>query len=277
MSKTTVSPRAMETQNESEKLFERYLNSNGFCGKWTHEPQMPRKAKKPDYRLAYNSQEYFFEIKELRKKDNEPTKWPAFIDPYTSLRTEINDARKQFKQFRDYSCSLVVFNIDDRQVRLDPQTILGAMLGNLGFKMNVNVAEGRAIKGSERNVFLDGGKMIDAKRKQPQNTTINAIIVLDEFLDNIEIEKALSEEIKKQGRELTGVEKLGIRMGLYKEHPVCSVPRVIVVENPFARIAFPEGLFVGSFDEHWRWTKENGKIERVFAGSGLRELEELKG
>jgi hypothetical protein len=49
-----------------------------------------------------------------------------------------------------------------------------------------------------------------------------------------------------------------------------------VIENPFARIAFPEDLFLGSFDEHWRWTKENGKIKRVFTGDKLKELEILK-
>jgi hypothetical protein len=166
------------------------LNSNGFRGRWTYEPQIPGKSKKPDYLLKYNGQECFFEVKELRKKGNEPTKRSAYIDPYTGLRKEINEARKQFKQFKEHSCSLVVFNVDDKQARLDPQTVFGAMLGNLGFQMYVDVAEGKAVKGTERNAFLNGGKMINYKRRQPQNTTISAIIVLEGFLNNIDVESA---------------------------------------------------------------------------------------
>ena len=252
------------------------MNSNGFRGKWTHEPQIPGKSKKPDYLLNYNGQNCFFEVKELRKKDNEPTKWPAYIDPYTGLREEINETRKQFKQFKDHLCSLVVFNIDDRQARLDPQTVLGAMLGNLGFEMDVDVAEGKAVEGTERSVFLGGGKMIDSKKGRRQNTTISAIVILEEFLNNIDVEKAQGMEEEKQGKKFTGVELIDIRWKLYKNHHVMRVPRVVVVANPFARIAFPEDLFVGPFDERWHWIKENGEIERVFVGSKLRELEELK-
>jgi len=266
-----------KSKNKSERIFERYLNSNGFRGKWTHEPSITGKSKKPDYLLNHNGQKCFFEVKELRKKDNEPTKWPAHIDPYTGLREEINETRKQFKQFKEHQCSLVVFNIDDRQARLDPQTVLGAMLGNLGFEMDVDVAEGKAVEGTERNVFLGGGKMIDPKRGRHQNTTISAIVVLEEFLNNIDVERAQRREEEKQGKKFTGEELVDIRLKLYKNHHVMRVARVVVVENPFARIDFPDGLFVGSFDERWRYTTQNGKIERVFAGSKLKELEGLKG
>jgi hypothetical protein len=88
------------------------------------------------------------------------------------------------------------------------------MLGNLGITMDFNSVEGMAVAGTERNVFLDGGKMINGKRVQPQNTTISAIIVLEEFWDNREREKALIEEMKKQDREFTIVEKLDMRMRL---------------------------------------------------------------
>ena len=253
------------------------MNSNGFRGKWTHEPQIPGKSKKPDYLLNHNGQECFFEVKELRKKDNEPTKWPAYIDPYTGLRNKIDKAKKQFKEYKEHCCSLVVFNIDDRQARFDPQTILGAMLGNLGFEMDIDVAEGKGVEGTERNVFLGGGKMIDDKRNQPRNTTISAIVVLEEFRDDSEIQKAIKEEVKKQGKPLTLVEKVEANIKIVKNHHSSCVPRVVVVESPFARMAFPEGLFVGPFDERWRYTMQNGARERVFVGNELRELEELKG
>jgi hypothetical protein len=68
-----------------------------------------------------------------------------------------------------------------------------------------------------------------------------------------------------------------VRQKLYKNHHVMRVPRVVIVENPFARKPLPEGLFNGLFDERWRWIIENEKVERVYVGSKLKELKELKG
>lgn len=264
-------------KNESEKIFEQYLDRNGFQDKWTYEPSISGKRKKPDYLLNWKGEEFFFEVKELRKKPNEPTTRTAYIDPYSSLRSEIHEVRKQFKEYKEYSCSLVVFNVDDRQARLDPLTVFGAMLGNLGLKMDYDPNKGEAVAGSERNAFLDGGKMINDKRVQPQNTTISAIVVLEEFLDNIEVEKAMQEEMKKQGRKFAVAEKLDMRMKLYESHHVRRAPRIVIMDNPFARMALPINLFNGSFDERWRWREDlNGKVERVFVGSKLKELEELK-
>jgi hypothetical protein len=266
----------MGTQNESEKFFEKYLNSNGFRDRWTYEPSIQGKNKKPDYLLNHCEQKCFFEVKELRKKDNEPTTRAAHIDPYTSLRKEINETRKQFKEYKEYCCSLVVFNIDDRQAKLVPHIIMGAMLGNLGFSMDFNAYEGEVAVDTAKNVFLGGGKMIDGKKGRPQNTTIISIVVLEEFRDDSEIQKAVKEEVEKQGKPLTQLEKVEINMKVVNYHHSIRVPRVVVVENPLARIAFPEDLFVGPFDEHWRCTEQKGEIERIFVGSKLQELESLK-
>lgn len=275
MSETALSQGAMKTR--SEKLFEQYLDSNGLKGKYIYEPLISGKTTRPDYLLRHDSQECFFEVKELREKPNEPKERPAIINPYSSLRKEINEARKQFKQFKKYSCSLVVFNIDDGQARFRPNYIFAAMLGNEGFEVDLNTANGKAVEGSERLVFLNGGKMIDDKTGCAQNTTISAIIVLEEFRDDSEIQKAIREEMQKQDKLLTDVKKVEIIQKVVKHYHSSSVPRVVVVENPFARIAFPEGLLIGPFDERWHWTKETGEIERFFAGDKLKELEKLKG
>lgn len=265
------------SKNESEKVFEQYLNLKGFQGKWVYEPSISGKSKKPDYLLNWKGENHFFEVKELRKKPNEPTARAAYIDPYSSLRAEINEARKKFKEYKECSCSLVVFNVDDRQARLDPLDVFASMLGNLGISADFDAVKGETVTGSERNAFLDGGKMIDDKKGRLQNTTISAIVVLEEFLDNSEVEKALREEEKKQGRKFTGIELVEIRIKLYETHHVRSVPRLIVVENPFARMALPADLFNGPFDERWHWRIQNGKYERVFAGNKLKELEDIKG
>jgi hypothetical protein len=268
----------MESKNESEKVFEQYLDSNGFQDKWRYEPSIQGKSKKPDYLLDWKGQECFFEVKELRKKTNQPIGEAVWIDPYSSLRSEIDEAREKFREYKKYSCSLVVFNVDDRQARLKPIFVFGAMLGDLGFTWNYDADKGASATGSETNAFLRGGKMIDDKKGRLQNTTISAIIALEEFSDDSEIQKALKEELKKYSKPLTLEEEVAINMKLAKDHHSSCVPRVVVIENPFARMVFPADLFNGPFDERWRWNeKQNGKIERVFAGSKLEELEQLRG
>jgi hypothetical protein len=265
----------MNARNESEKLFERYLDLNGFSSKWIHEPPIQGKNKKPDYLLDYRGRQCFFEVKELRRRSNDPA-GAGFVNPYRSLRAEIQEARRKFTEYKQYSCSLVVFNYGDSQAMLDPSTILGAMLGDLGLAAEYDSNKGAPIEGSERDVFGDGGEMINSKRRQPQNATINAVVVLEEFLDNTEVEKAMKDEMERHGRPFEGPELIAVRKELQQIHTIKSVPRLVVVENPYARIALPEDVCVGPFDERWRWTKQTGRAARVFVGNRLKEWEDIK-
>ena len=47
----------METRNESEKLFEQYLDHNGFEGKWEHEPTIEGKIKRSVSIEVFRSEE----------------------------------------------------------------------------------------------------------------------------------------------------------------------------------------------------------------------------
>jgi hypothetical protein len=47
--------------------------------------------------------------------------------------------------------------------------------------------------------------------------------------------------------------------------------RVIVHDNPFARIQLPPELFLGPYDE--RYSGQEGRITRVFCGNELAALE----
>jgi len=50
-------------------------------------------------------------------------------------------------------------------------------------------------------------------------------------------------------------------------------PRVTVCENPFARNELPDEIFTGEFDERNRYDVDSQRIERVYAGKGLEEIE----
>ncbi|MCA9024696.1 MAG: hypothetical protein KDA86_05750 [Planctomycetaceae bacterium] len=141
-------------------------------------------------------------------------------------------------------------NIDDWEARLDPEVVLGAMLGDLGFAIGFDHASGRLVPGTERNKFLDGGKMIRYKTGDAQNTTISAIVVLERFrIPDLAFQKVVNEEILRREeatrQTLSDRERLDVRFAMYGNHSLQTrdAPRVCVVENPVARRRFPEDLF----------------------------------
>jgi hypothetical protein len=81
-------------KNASEVLFEEYLNRQGYS-QWQHEPDVPGKKKRIDYRLEYRGGVYFLEVKEF----DGPPMLEAFgsFDPYGPIRQKIDAAAKQFK------------------------------------------------------------------------------------------------------------------------------------------------------------------------------------
>ncbi len=124
--------------------------------------------------------------------------------------------------------------------------------------------------------------MVRPKSSQPQNTTISAVIVLEryeaydpEFLRAFNT--AVVDAQDKAGRLLTAGEKMDIRIRIdeqFGKSVKCCVPRVRVHENPFARIALPEEVFRGPYDERWRYA--DSLLQRVFAGVRLLEIEALE-
>lgn len=167
-----------QRQTVSEQLFEQYMLANEYRG-WEHEPTIEGKRKRPDYRLPWQGFDYFFEVKEFHGEPPSQLPHAEFYDPYAPVREAINQARIKFREFRQFCCSLVVHNIDNECSRLDPEQMFAAMLGNLGFKMPLDSHRGIADATTMEIDCLGGGKMIDPKSGKPQNTTISAIIVLE--------------------------------------------------------------------------------------------------
>ncbi len=260
----------------SESLFEEYLCSNGYRD-WTYEPQIGKQSKHPDYLLRHAGSESLFEVKEIHEKRPKPPGL-VVVNPYRALRSKIHEARVQFQRLKDYCCSLVVCNISDWEATLDPEVVFGAMLGDLGFAIDFDAAAGQLVPGTERNTFLDGGKMIRYKTGDPQNTTISAIVVLERYrVPDLEFDEAVKEEIVRREEStqqtLSVDERFKLRFDMYSRHPLRTraLPRVCVVENPVARIPFPDDLFRGELDEHWRLLT---RAERTFTGDLLQDIEQ---
>jgi len=254
-------------KTQSELLFEEYLRAHDHSD-WKDEAPIEGKPTNPDYRLEFKGVSYFFEVKEFEAQP--PNLGFGYFDPYGPLREKVNQAARQFKHYKEFSCSVVLANPQTAFVMFESWAIMGAMLGDVGFE----VAIGDVVEPVDK-VFTSGGKMVNNKRKQPQNTTISSIIVLQPYplsRDLIRINIKQNEE--QLGRRLTMEEVLEIHDGI-PDSPNLRVVRVLVYENPFARIPLNRELFCGNYDE--RFGNLDGRMSRIFAGEGIGRIEQLLG
>lgn len=270
-----VTPSGRVPETNSEKLFDAYLESHGYHG-WLFEPNIDARAKHPDVLLPYDDRWFAFEVKERHRRASEPGfQW---IDPMKGIREEIAGARRKFEEFKDFPCSLVVHNAEDIDTLLEPMWVFGAMLGDPGLSLPMDVANGSLLAQGARNVFSpQRGKMVRSKTGQPQNTTINAIIILEECVPDRQFGRARDEAIAtaqlSSARELSEVDRCTIAARLYMEPPrqKRSIVRVRVCENPQARIPLPHSMFRGAYDERWRLVR--GEETRIWFGDGIHELQ----
>jgi hypothetical protein len=262
---------SIDNRNESELLFEEYLTSHGYVS-WTHEPIIAGKRKHPDYLVEHGGAEQVFEVKEF-DAPLPPLGFGAY-DPYLPIREKINRATRQFKEYKECPCSLVLANPKGAFVQLsDPWAIFGAMLGNMGFTIPVGPNAPRG--GQPKNVFLGGGKRVNEKRREPQNTTVSSIVVLGTFpLREKRIGMAIKERQAELGRMTTIEEDVEFYEAI-PDSPDLRRVRVYVYENPYARIPHSRDSFNGPFDQ--RWGADGGFIRRVFVGTEVARFEETLG
>jgi len=250
-------------------LFERYLTENCYS-QWTHEEPAPGKRKTPDYSLRFGGQTFHFEVKEFDNDAPLADGEGEFYDPYRPLREKINQAVRQFKDYKAFPCSVVLADPNNTFVDIEaPEIVIGTMLGNIGYEMPIGANPGP--QNQPRRVFTRGGKMVDAKRQRPQNTTISSIVVLSEYhvrLRRLQIEFGKLE--RQLGRKLTRTECLTVIESVPRSDND-EVLRVVVHENPYARIPFNREMCHGPFDE--RWGTDSGMIRRVFVGDRLAAFE----
>ena len=260
------------TRKQSELLFEEYLTAQGYSD-WSHEPPVEGKSKRPDFRLNHGGSSHFFEVKEF-DAPNFPPGYGGAYNPYKPIREKINQATRQFKEYKESSCSLVLANPNLAVVQLEtPSEIIGAMLGNLGFQIPVDAISDEGLLPEQ--VFMGGGKMVDDKHQSAQNTTFSSIIVLCTYpLWQNQFRAAIKMRQRELGRKTTLEEEFEF-IDAIPNSPDLRRVRAVVHENPCARIPLSRDLFVGPFDE--RWGVEGEFIKRVYVGREIVSFEEAVG
>lgn len=253
----------------SELLFEQYLRENGYTDR-EHEPAIPGKSRRPDYRIGFAEQSVICEVKELTTDEPIPLQ-PYSFDPRPSIRRKIIKAGKQFSEYKKWPCVLVLFRKDGCKTHLTPRLIMESMLGNIESVTELDPDNDERL--IARNVFAGGGKMVDPYTGQAWNTTFSAIAILakDDFQD-----AAFQQEHRNRlrAREAWKKIKLGleeqIQLGLQmrRDYPegIRKAPHLDVVLNPFARRRLPSGIFRGPFDIQWEWNRKTSQFRQIFLG-----------
>jgi hypothetical protein len=242
-----------------EIIFEEYLSTQQL--KFEFEKEHPGKTKRPDYTLSWNGSFVVCDVKDFDPPDGPMPRFGAF-DPYPRIREKIEQGREKFKQFKEFACALVLFNVGNPLVPLyEPHIMLGSMYGNSGFTFPVNTQTGEGDMSKFTAAFLKGGKMLRPGLPAPQNTTISAIISLGKICPHyLRLLDMMHEYPELNIAELEAEAQRIIP----NYDPSWEVPRVVVWHNAVARIPLSAELFCGSYDSHFGVVRDGeGVFQRV--------------
>ncbi|MEK6300759.1 MAG: hypothetical protein AABO41_08570 [Acidobacteriota bacterium] len=241
-----------EERTESEVLFDQYLTERGYH--FESQPGIPPgKTKKLDHRISFDGSDVYFEVKQFEEGEAILGGW---FDPYKRIYTKLRQSWAQLNDYREHSCSVVLYNGSAAPVFLEPEIVLGAMLGTLSYVTEKKSKVTHKVFGDPGG-FLTG-HMIDFGNKEPRSTQFSSVIVLEEFpLGQIKLSPLLDERREHRQQRLSTVESAvdawKFIQTLKSEGFDSSekVLRVVVYENPYAKISLPRGLFRGPYDERW--------------------------
>ena len=254
---------AMSHLTYGELLFERYLLSQGIS--FQHEPELPGIRQRIDYFVEHpEAGKVLLEVKDIENY----VKGFGAVDMYGPIRSHIDYGRDKFRNTADYVCALVLAAPPGSFVELEsPEIMLGAMYGDFGFRIPVDVDSGSADVSSISTEFIVGrGKMVRPHRLQ--NTRITALITVHDWnLWNFEMKKYLNTDDGRTRKErysdlLNGVANL--------PDAEISHPGVTVWENATAVRKLPKDMFRGEMDA--RWEVSNAGQDLTFIGERRRNL-----
>jgi excisionase family DNA binding protein len=262
----------MKKQNVSELLFEDYLDEYKL-GVPDREPTIPGKSRRIDYRLAFEGQALWFEVKEFAEDAKVLDGFHGAYDPYVGIRKKIDQASKKFREYHAESCSLVLYNRNINLVDIcTPSFVLGAMLGNVSWSIPMDFEKGTEA-GPPSTFFSDGGKLIHPHTKAPRNTTISAVIALERLaVGQREFRITVTRKEEEEDRRFSWEEFFEFLQSQGDTYCRTAL-RVLVYENPYAKRRLPANLFVGPFDVRWGPVDGQPYIDRLYVGSELAMLE----
>lgn len=260
----------------AEAAFEHYLADRGVT--WEYETLSGR--KKPDYLIPHAAGKCIVEVKEIEDPDPRPTEG---FNPDRPVRAKIQRARKQFREYKDLPCGLAVYS-ESMFGPYEPSVMLAAAFGP-GYqqagrnyaRIDPNPSFYRFLKRSE--LPEDKHFLAEALLSPAANTTFSAMIMLMRW----ELNELNLEVWRRMFAQQESGQPIDNQFDLLNElsptlrdcRRFAGTIRVIVIENCYRRVPFPEDLFRGPFDQRWGW--KDGWCGPVWIGDQLRELYEQEG
>ena len=248
-----------------EDLLAAYLTAHGVA--FEREPNLPGVPQLIDFVIDHPTHgKILLEVKDIV---NPPPQGSGAFDPYKPIREHIEEGTKKFKATADYVCCLVLAAPPGSFVQLnEPNDMLGAMYGDLGFHVPLNPEGHDSADAEITSEFLIGkGKMIRPSRFQ--NTRIAALISIQAFA-------VWHLAMRKYIRTNDGRSKKERAQDIYDGNaglPDDTEARetgVTVWENAVATKRLPRDLFKGLMDA-WYEVSE-GHQTLAFIGDRRREL-----
>jgi hypothetical protein len=263
-------------RTESELLLESILNDRGHT-QFEFERAFEGTPRRPDYTLTHDGGLVLFEVKEFEAAPEDFRTGFGSFDPYGPIREKLDAAREKFKGLKKYPCCVVLYNSQKPLVDLRWEFVYGAMLGNLTFSLPLHMDGTDPTPEMEVTTqFGEKGKMHRERNGvpfEPQNTTISAVIVVQHLDVGARRFRGYIRELQASRGEAVSLEEhlhlMEAESGTPRDVSLRHL-RVVVHENPYARIPMPRDLFVGPFDE--RYGPVDRGIGRIFAGVELLKL-----
>ncbi len=256
----------MNKATYGEQLFEKYLISQHIA--FQREPKLPGISQLIDFVVDHPTHgKILLEVKDIL--NSPPPGGFSTFDPYIPIREHIEEGQRKFKSTPDYLCVLVLAAPPASFVDLnEPHVMLGAMYGNLGFRIPFDTEEGGTRSEEIKSEFLVGdGKMV--RKNRLQNTRITALISVHEFaVWNLAMRKYMNTDDGRSRRERADDIHNGLA-GL-PDDAEAKEAGVTVWENATAAKTLPRDLFRGEMDA--RWECSEGSQELTFVGSRRRAL-----
>ena len=122
-------------RTQGEIAFEKYLTFHDIP--FEFEKEHAGKSKRPDYTIEWEGQTVVFDVKDFDPPDSIQMGFRQ-SDPYPPIREKIGQGRKKFKEFKEYCCSLVLYNAGRPFIMLGkPRHHVGFHVWRLGIYVSV--------------------------------------------------------------------------------------------------------------------------------------------
>jgi hypothetical protein len=253
------------TENHAEMLFEAYLRSLQID--FAYEPNVPGRTKHPDYKVELDGKPYWFEVKEFVDPESPPM---GGYDPTPPFEEKIDQARKKFAEFKDACCVLVLHSCKSIHRLPMISTVVSAAFGE---RVVLEPRCGQTLADEPLRFKFYG----NAKLRPDANTTISAIMILQHFqLESRWVEAFYRIRRKLEVREEVGpfayAEEFELMKNVENKVEFENSVRVVILENPYARIPIPQGRFLGRLDQRWGVKDLSGWYTLISMGSELERL-----